>query len=323
MGTGAPPHLVADCGRCAGLCCVALPFARSADFAVDKPAGRPCGNLRADFRCGVHDRLRETGWTGCTVFDCAGAGQHVVQELYGGRDWRSHPDLAAEMFDVFAVVRQLHEMLWYLDEALQLAPEPLRAEVEDATARTAALASTTPATLRTLDVAAHRATVGPVLRRVSAAVRSAVADARTPGDARTPAATTPPGRGAGPGRPRAAGRRRTAADHAPADLVGARLRGADLRGVDLCGAYLLGADLRDARLTHADLLGADLRGADVRGADLAGALFVTAMQVAAARGDERTALPPRLARPRAWSVPAGAPRTPARAVPLPHPRRRG
>ncbi|GGC00830.1 pentapeptide repeat-containing protein [Cellulomonas carbonis] len=291
-GAGAPPHLVADCSRCAGLCCVALPFARSADFAVDKPAGVPCTNLRDDFRCGVHDRLRETGWVGCTVFDCAGAGQHVVQDLYGGRDWRSHPELADEMFAVFAVVRQLHEMLWHLDEAARRAPSSLVAEVSDATARTVALTSAPPDALRALDVAAHRSTVGPVLRRVSAVVRS-VAAVRS----RAPR-----------------GSRRAARDYSSADLIGAPLRGADLRGVDLCGAYLLGADLRDARLDEADLLGADLRGADVRGADLAGALYVTTMQVAAARGDARTTLPSRVPRPGSWGA--------AGPVPLPAPRRR-
>ena len=33
--------LHADCARCAALCCVLPPFAASADFAIDKPAGRP------------------------------------------------------------------------------------------------------------------------------------------------------------------------------------------------------------------------------------------------------------------------------------------
>ncbi len=36
--------LRADCGRCAGLCCVAPAFTASADFAIDKPAGQPCPN---------------------------------------------------------------------------------------------------------------------------------------------------------------------------------------------------------------------------------------------------------------------------------------
>ncbi|MFD2352498.1 hypothetical protein ACFSTC_29280 [Nonomuraea ferruginea] len=33
-------ELKADCASCSGLCCVALPFSRSADFAVDKAAER-------------------------------------------------------------------------------------------------------------------------------------------------------------------------------------------------------------------------------------------------------------------------------------------
>nr|BFE68040.1 hypothetical protein GCM10020092_013410 [Actinoplanes digitatis] len=65
-------ELRADCGRCAGLCCVAPAFARSADFAIDKPAGRPCPNLAEDFRCGIHERLPEKGFRGCVVFDCFG-----------------------------------------------------------------------------------------------------------------------------------------------------------------------------------------------------------------------------------------------------------
>ena len=76
--------LRADCERCFGLCCVALPFAVSADFALDKPAGTPCPNLRGDHRCGIHAKLRPSGFTGCTVYDCFGAGQRVSQVTFGG-----------------------------------------------------------------------------------------------------------------------------------------------------------------------------------------------------------------------------------------------
>ncbi|HEY3438708.1 MAG TPA: pentapeptide repeat-containing protein, partial [Actinotalea sp.] len=38
----AGPELVADCSRCAGLCCVVPAFVRSADFAITKPAQTPC-----------------------------------------------------------------------------------------------------------------------------------------------------------------------------------------------------------------------------------------------------------------------------------------
>jgi len=45
----------------------------------DKPAGRPCPNLGADFGWGIHDSLRKRGFPGCAVFDCFGAGQQVIQ----------------------------------------------------------------------------------------------------------------------------------------------------------------------------------------------------------------------------------------------------
>ncbi len=121
----------ADCAQCFGLCCVALPFAASADFAIDKAAGSPCRNLRTDYRCGIHTELRQRGFNGCTVYDCFGAGQKVSQVTFGGADWRSgSPEHARLMFDVFPVVRQLHELLWYLTEALELpAARPIHPEL--------------------------------------------------------------------------------------------------------------------------------------------------------------------------------------------------
>ncbi len=120
--------LRADCERCAGLCCVAPAFSASADFAIDKDAGQPCPNLQADFRCAIHNRLRQQGFPGCTVYDCFGAGQKVAQVTFGGQDWRRAPRTANRMFEVFAIMRQLHELLWYLTEALTLQPaRPLHA----------------------------------------------------------------------------------------------------------------------------------------------------------------------------------------------------
>ena len=96
--------LRADCGRCFGLCCVAPAFSASADFAIDKAAGRPCPNLRPDFRCGIHDRLSGSeGFPGCTAYDCFGAGQKVAQVTFGGQDWRRTPRTAA------ADVRGVHD----------------------------------------------------------------------------------------------------------------------------------------------------------------------------------------------------------------------
>ncbi|TCC00211.1 pentapeptide repeat-containing protein [Micromonospora zingiberis] len=264
-------ELRGDCARCFGLCCVAPAFAASADFAVDKPAGQPCGNLRTDFGCGIHAELRARGFPGCTVFDCFGAGQRVAQETFGGRDWRSAPASAGQMFDVFAVMRSLHELLWYLTEALRLhPPAELAEQLSAARAETDTLASGTAQELLTLDVDGHRAKLNVLLSRTAEL-------ARTRGGA------------AGP-------------DHRGGVFVGRDLRRAGLRGANLRGATLIGADLRGVDLARADLTGADLRGADLRGADLSGALFLHQSQVDAARGDRQTGLPTGLSRPAHWSA---------------------
>jgi uncharacterized protein YjbI with pentapeptide repeats len=260
-------HLRGDCSRCAGLCCVAPAFAASADFAIDKPAGRPCPNLRDDFRCGIHAELRERGFPGCEVFDCFGAGQQLIQVTFGGRSWRDTPELAARQFAVLPVLRQLHEMLWYLTEALTLpAADVLHDELGTALARTERLRAASADDLAALDVSAHRRAVGELLERVSDRARAGVR---------------------GP-------------DRRNADLMGQDLRRTDLRGASLRGAYLIGADLRGVDLGPADLLGADLRGADLRGADLSGCLFLTEPQLEAARGDARTVIPAAVRRPAHW-----------------------
>ncbi|MFC4555044.1 pentapeptide repeat-containing protein [Georgenia faecalis] len=261
--------LRADCSRCAGLCCVALAFARSADFALDKSAGDPCVHLGEDFGCGIHDRLRPRGFKGCDVFDCYGAGQRIVQTTFAGRDWRRHPELRAAMFAALPLVRGLHELLWYLGEALDL-PEagPVHRELAGAYARISAL---TDGDVAGIDLDEVRAGVAPLLARASALAR-----------------TGRQARGL-PARVRRGG-----------DLVGAPLAGRDLRGADLRGALLIAADLSGADLRHADLIGADLRDADLRGADLGSALFLTQPQVTAARGDAATRLPAPLERPGHW-----------------------
>jgi hypothetical protein len=261
-------ELRADCSRCAALCCVAPAFAASSDFAIDKPAGRPCPNLLADYRCGIHAHLRERGFPGCAVFDCFGAGQHVTQVTFAGLDRRRAPQIAPQMFAVFAVVRALHEVLWYLTEALAVAPPGLADGVTAARARILALTLLPPDALLTADVAAHRGAANAVLVEVSAQVR---ADGGAPGP-----------------------------DRRGADLVGADLRRANLHRASLRGALLMGADLRGVDLTLADLTGADLRGTRLDGADLSRALFVPQSHLEAALGDGATRLPEGRVRPAHW-----------------------
>ncbi len=316
-------ELRADCSRCVGLCCVAPAFARSADFAVDKPAGTPCTHLHTDFRCAIHADLRARGFAGCTVFDCLGAGQRVTA-AFAGRDWRD-PAVAAPMFAAFAAARQVHEFVWYLYEARVRAPDPA---LDEEWARLADRGFTA-ADLAALDVDAVRERVSELLRSASERLRAVPARGEPPADGESPfsarrvGVSDPASRGFRHGesgfRARRAehdgGRARARAnerppdtrssedrlrDHSRADLVGVRWQGADLRLASLRGALLLGADLRGADLRLADLLGADLRGADLRGADLSTSLFVSPTQAAAARGDAATRLPARVPRPAHW-----------------------
>jgi len=260
--------LRADCDSCFGLCCVVPAFAASADFAIDKGAGQACPNLRPDFRCGIHRDLRQRGFPGCTVYDCFGAGQKVSLVTFGGQDWRQAPQSAKQMFDVFPVVRQLQELLWYLTEALsyELA-RPMHPELRAALAEIERRTVDSPDALLKLDLAAQWSQVNALLLRTSELVRAEYPRKK---------------------------------EFRGADLIGAKLKGADLRGANLRGAYLLGADLRGAKLRGADLIGADLRGADLRGTDLAGSIFLTQPQVSAAKGDAGTGLPGSLARPGHW-----------------------
>ena len=203
------------------------------------------------------------------MYDCFGAGQKVSQITFGGRDWRGRSSSAPLMFSVFPIMRQLHELLWYLTEAMGLpAAQPIDHELRRLADETERLTMATADALLALEVAAHRNRVNVVLVRASELVRAGA-----------------PHRGR---------------DHRGADLIGADLRGADLRTANLRGAYLIGADLRDADLERADVIGADLRGADLRGADLTASIFLIQSQLDAARGDGRTAVPAALRRPTHW-----------------------
>jgi uncharacterized protein YjbI with pentapeptide repeats len=263
--------LRADCERCFALCCVALAFSTSADFAINKGAGEPCPNLmRSSFRCGIHSHLRRQGFRGCAVYDCFGAGQKVSQATFGGRDWReAQPQAAQQMFGVFRVMQGLHELLWYLTEALTLpAAHSLQGELTLALEKTDRLTELDPHALLQLDLAAHQRDIDALLQQTSELVRGGI--------------------------------RHRNKDLKGADLAEANLRGANLKGANMRGACLIAAHLERADLRSADLLGADLRDADLRGADLTNALFLIQSQLDAAKGDGKTRLPPSLTYPAHW-----------------------
>lgn len=262
--------LQSDCEQCFGLCCVALPYAKSADFAYSKADGVPCLNLGPDHRCGIHDHLRDNGFRGCVTYECFGAGQHVSQEIYKGNDWRVNPELSKEMYAVFPIVQQLHEMLYYLNQALNLEEtQMIKSMLQGIYELTLSLTRLSPSDILNLDVSNHRKLVNPLLLQTSELVRKDFV-----GDSKN--------------------------NMSHQDFLGANLKSANLQGVNLRGAFLIAANLKNADLRKADFIGADLRDADLSGANLTGCIFLTQAQVNSAKGNKDTRLPQYFKVPDHW-----------------------
>ncbi|WP_186579441.1 pentapeptide repeat-containing protein [Aquibacillus kalidii] len=264
----------ADCENCFGLCCVALPYARSSDFAFNKDGGTACRNLQTDYRCSIHTNLRNKGFKGCTVYECFGAGQKVSQMTYSGNSWRDNSELAEEMFRVFPIMQQLHEMLYYIKEALSIEEvRLLHKELKQVLVETEQLTEMSPNSIVRLDVSSHRAYVSELLSKVSEIVR-------------------------------ANGKKHSQTKAMKIDrmsnLIGANLRDANLRGSNLRGAILIAADLRNADLRNCDFIGVDMRDTNLGGARLTGSIYLTQAQVNAAKGDRNTKLPGHLRFPQHW-----------------------
>ena len=131
----APLETRSDCARCAALCCIAYPSQDMPGFAAAKEAGQPCPKLGGDARCTIYADRAEQGFAGCIRFECFGAGQHVVQTLFEGRDWREQPELLGPMVESFLAMRPVSDLAFLVARALVTEPEA------ETTARLEALGS--------------------------------------------------------------------------------------------------------------------------------------------------------------------------------------
>ena len=255
-----------DCEKCCGLCCVALYCMKTDGFPENKAAGVPCRHLRSDFRCDMHECLAEKKMKGCLGYDCFGAGQKVTQKVGENGNWKTNPEKAKEQFQVFAVVFQLHQMAWYLLEALTLTTDQKQqTEITALIAKNEQLSAAAPDEILSTDVAAYREKVNGILKQVSRQVA---------------------------GRP--------VAKKATKDFFGKNLSGKNFDGSDLSMALMIAADLEGASLRGTNFLGADLRDANINNTDLSKSLFLTQMQINATRGNSKTKLPKNLVRPSHW-----------------------
>lgn len=270
-------ELRADCKKCFGLCCIALYFSASDGFPESKEAGKPCMNLQKDFTCSVHKNLRKSGLKGCTAYDCFGAGQKLAQVTYKGNDWRKSPEAAKKMFEAFLIMRQLHEMSWYLIQAYMLQTDKdIKEEINLLLKGTEDFTLMDADSILALDVDAHRNKVNIILKNTSDMVRNKV-------------------------KIKNSAFKNSKKSTKSFDYFGADLRKVNLVGADLRGACLIAANLRGADLRGADLIGADLRDADLSGANLSNSIFLTQGQINTAKGDSHTKLPAMIECPAFWT----------------------
>ena len=270
-------HLKPECAECFGLCCVALYFSTQDGFPTDKIAGKPCPNLEENFHCMIHEKLKACGLKGCAAYECFGAGQQVSQVTFKGRNWREEPSSADVMFDVFLIMQQLHEMCWYLTEALsfQLA-SPIREEIGETLHETERITRFAPPELKAFNLSEHHTKVSALLKKASSLMRNQISLSNK---IRIDLKKETPLRG---------------------DFFGKDLRKKNLRCANLRGACLIAANLEGADLCGADFIGADFRDARLNGADLSKSIFLTQSQINVAKGNASTKLPLLLSRPKHW-----------------------
>lgn len=213
------------------------------------------------------------------AYDCLGAGQKVAQVIFGGKDWMKNPDTSKLMFDTFLIVHQLHELLWYLTEALafQKAHE-LHDKINTMIDLTESYSCLNPDMILKLDMKKHWMDANALLMEAGKIERgSRNSEGKLPFKY-----SKLPG-----GRP---------------DLFGRDLRKTNLAGADLRGACLIAANLSGLDLTRTDFIGADLRDADLSGADLSRSIFLTQAQINTTKGNSDTKLPFTLQSPMSWGL---------------------
>lgn len=270
-------NLKIDCEKCFGFCCSALYFAKAEGFPEDKVAGKPCMNLKEDFKCKIHKSLSKKGLKGCTTYECFGAGQKIAQDTYKGESWLDNKEKASEMFDAFVKMMQLHEMLWYLAEAYRIERKDKEREaIKKIIDETINISNLAGDKLIKYDIVAHRFKVNKLLLKTSESVRKYY-KGKYKGNFKCKKFMA--------GRP---------------NLINADLRRNELRGENLSSALLIAANLSKMNLSGIDFLGADLIDTDITGSNLRNAVYLTQFQINSAKGDGKTVLPPTLQRPFNW-----------------------
>ncbi len=259
-------ELSIDCMKCSGLCCVALYCAKSDGFPSNKPAGKPCEYLLNDFQCAIHAELKERKMKGCLAYDCFGAGQKATRLYPQNVNWLTHPKQAIEIFNVFHILFQLHQYLWYLLEAMKVVEdESTILAIERLIDEILRVTGLDPRGLVDYDSQEIKSSVDQILKEVSFKNQSGVQK-----------------------------------KNKNKNYLGKNFKGMNLENSDFTMALMIGANLEGCTLDGANFLGADLRDANFNNTDLSESLFLTQMQINSAIGNKQTVLPIRLVCPTSW-----------------------
>ena len=255
-----------NCEECCGICCTALYYTKMDGFPEDKAAGKPCGNLRDDFKCSIHNNLVDYKLKGCMAYDCFGAGQKVTQEIYRGHDWKKNPEVADQMFQVFLIVYQLHQMLWYLIQAKTiLIDNTIKIDVNNLIEQNDKMTLMGPEEIIKLDLEQYKDRVNHILKETCKAVHSEIAD-----------------------------------NNHSMDCMGKSFKKQNLDGKDFSMKLLIAANFEGCSLNRTNFLGADMRDVNLKNTDLRKSLFLTQMQMNTAIGNDNTKLPEYLTMPETW-----------------------
>ena len=255
-----------DCGKCSGICCVALYCMKTDGFPENKEAGVPCKHLMSDFRCDIHTVLANKNMKGCLAYDCFGAGQKVTQICYPNEDWKTNPEKANEIFQVFMIVFQLHQMAWYLLESLSLiTDEHLEADIDELITKNKQMTACTSDELIHMDIEEYRSSVNQVLKLVSSRSTAFHSDKKN-----------------------------------SKDYFGKNFKQANLNGRDFSMTLMIAANFEGCSLLGTNFWGADIRDANIKDTDLSECIFLTQMQINSAKGNSNTKLPTNLSRPSYW-----------------------
>lgn len=254
-----------DCNACSGLCCVALYCSKTDGFPANKEAGTPCRHLESNYRCNIHSKLLEKNYKGCITYDCFGAGQKTTQ-LFEGVSWKENSKQKDNIFDIFLILFQLHQMLWYLIEASTLTSDKeLLIRIEILITEYERMLLQSMKDLVKLDLKGYRNRVNAVLKQICNTISSHESSKKN-----------------------------------KVNYFGKNFHKANLDHKDFSMSLMIAANFDGCSLKQTSFLGADIRDANLCNADLRESVFLTQMQINSAKGNLNTRIPFHLSRPISW-----------------------